>query len=276
MSTLVHDTSSTTGTRDRLQPSNVAQTWAMSKRSVMALWRQPSLVVPSLIFPLFFAALGTSSFSRATSLDGFPAVDSYLDFALAGAVVQGVLFGSTVGATALATDIENGFFDRLLTSPATRSGIIIGRMAGGMVYGGAQTIFFILVLLPFGLSVKGGVGGVLTMAVGGTILALAIGALMCAMAIKTGSSEAVQGAFPLVFIALFFSSAFFPRETMSGVYGTLADLNPISHLVEGFRDLTIDGFTVSAAVRAVAIPALLAVLTVTISLRTLKARLGAS
>lgn len=276
MSTLVHDASDTTGTSDRLQPSNVAQTWAMSKRSVMALWRQPSLVVPSLIFPLFFAALGTSSFSRATSLEGFPAVDSYLDFALAGAVVQGVLFGSTVGATALATDIENGFFDRLLTSPATRSGIIIGRMAGGMVYGGLQTIFFILVLLPFGLSVKGGVGGVLTMAVGGTILALAIGALMCAMAIKTGSSEAVQGAFPLVFIALFFSSAFFPRETMSGVYGTLADLNPISHLVEGLRDLTIDGFTASAALRAVVIPALLAVLTVTISLRTLKARLGAS
>jgi len=276
MSTLVHDTPRTNGTGDRLQPSNVAQTWAMSKRSVLALWRQPSLVIPSLIFPLFFAALGTSSFSRATSLDGFPAVDSYLDFALAGAVVQGVLFGSTVGATALATDIENGFFDRLLTSPATRSGIIIGRMAGGMVYGGLQTIFFILVLLPFGLSVKGGVGGVLTMAVGGTILALAIGALMCAMAIKTGSSEAVQGAFPLVFIALFFSSAFFPRETMSGVYATLADINPISHLVEGFRDLTIEGFTVSAAVRAVAIPALLAVLTVTISLRTLKARLGAS
>lgn len=276
MSTLVHDTSDRTESRDRLHPSHVAQTWAMSKRSVLALWRQPSLVVPSLIFPLFFAALGTSSYSRATSLPGFPAVDSYLDFALAGAVVQGILFGSTVGATALATDIENGFFDRLLTSPSTRSGIIIGRMAGGMAYGGVQTIFFILVLLPFGLSVRGGVGGVLTMALGGMILALAIGALMCAMAIKTGSSEAVQGAFPLVFIALFFSSAFFPRETMSGVYGTLADINPISHLVEGLRDLTIEGFTLSAALRAVVIPALLAVLTVTISLRTLNRKLGAS
>ena len=76
-------------TSPRLSPSHTAQTWAMSKRSVLALWRQPSLVIPSLIFPLFFAALGTSSFSRATSLPGFPEVDSYLDFALAGAVVQG-------------------------------------------------------------------------------------------------------------------------------------------------------------------------------------------
>jgi len=259
----------------RLDPSSLAQTWAMSKRSTLALWRQPSLVVPSLIFPLFFAALGTSSFSRATALPGFPAVDSYLDFALAGAVVQGILFGSTVGATALATDIENGFFDRLLSSPSTRSGIIVGRMAGGMVFGGAQTLFFILVLLPFGLSVKGGIAGVVAMIIGGTVLALAVGALMSAMAIKTGSSEAVQGAFPLLFIALFFSSAFFPRETMSGVYGTLADVNPISHLVEGFRDLTIEGFSGSAVIRAILIPAGLAVLTVALALRTLNNRLGA-
>ena len=262
-------------TRPVLHQSALAQTLALSKRSIHSLWRQPSLVVPSLIFPLFFAALGTSSFARATSIPGFPAVDSYLDFALAGAVVQGILFGSTVGATALATDIENGFFDRLLSSPSTRSGIIVGRMAGGMVYGFFQTIFFIAVMLPFGLSIKGGVAGILTMALGGTILALAVGALMSAMAIKTGSSEAVQGAFPLLFIAMFFSSAFFPRETMSGVYGRLADINPISHLVEGFRDLTIEGFSVSAALRSLVIPAILAVLAVTLALRTLKRRLAA-
>lgn len=262
-------------TRPELHQSNVAQTWAMSKRSILALWRQPSLVVPSMIFPLFFAALGTASFARATSIPGFPEVDSYLDFALAGSIVQGILFGSTVGATALATDIENGFFDRLLSSPSTRSGIIVGRMAGGMAYGLFQTVFFIAVLLPFGLTIKGGVPGVITMAIGGTVLALAVGALMSAMAIRTGSSEAVQGAFPLLFIALFFSSAFFPRETMSGIYATLADLNPISYLVEGFRDLTIEGFTWSAAFRAVVIPAILALLTVTLSLRTLQRRLGA-
>lgn len=262
-------------TRPALHRSTVAQTWALSKRSILALWRQPALVVPSLIFPLFFAALGTASFSRATSIPGFPEVDSYLDFALAGSVVQGILFGSTVGATALATDIENGFFDRLLSSPSTRTGIIVGRMAGGMAYGFFQTVFFIVVLLPFGLSIKGGVPGVLTMAVGGTVLALAVGALMSAMAIRTGSSEAVQGAFPLLFIALFFSSAFFPRETMSGIYATLADYNPISYLVEGLRDLTIEGFTASAAFRAVVIPGILAVLAVTLSLRTLQKRLGA-
>ncbi len=259
-----------------LQTSNGAQTWAMSKRSILALARQPALVVPSLIFPLFFAALGTASFSRATRIPGFPEVDSYLDFALAGAIVQGILFGSTVGATALATDIENGFFDRLLSTPTTRTGILVGRFAGGMVYGGFQTAFFVLVLLPFGLSVKSGPLGVVFLMLGGVILALAVGALMATLAIRTGSSEAVQGAFPLLFILMFFSSAFFPRETMSGVYATLADLNPISYLVEGMRDLVIDDLTASAVARAVLIPAALAVLTIMLALRALNRRLGAS
>ncbi|MFT4774311.1 MAG: ABC-2 type transport system permease protein [Candidatus Azotimanducaceae bacterium] len=263
-------------TRAPAETSTIAQTWALSVRSIQSLLRQPSLVVPSLIFPLFFAALGTSSFSRATGLTGFPAVDSYLDFALAGAIVQGILFGSTTGATALATDIENGFFDRLLASPSTRTGIIVGRMAGGMAYGAFQTLFFVLVLLPFGLNIKGGIGGVVGLMVSGTILALAIGALMSAMALLTGSAEAVQGAFPLLFIALFFSSAFFPRETMSGIYGTMADFNPVSHLVEGMRYLVIEGVSASALARAILVPAALAVVSIALSLRALRHRLGAS
>jgi ABC-2 type transport system permease protein len=248
----------------------------MSRRAILAMWRQPSLVIPSMVFPLFFIALGTSAFSRAINVPGFPEVDSYLDFALAGAVVQGVLFGSVTGATALATDVENGFFDRLLASPSTRSGIIVGRLAGGMAYGAFQTTFFMAVLLPFGLEIKGGPVGALALIASGTLLALAVGAIMSTMAIRTGSSEAVQGAFPLLFIALFFSSAFFPRATMSGFYATMADYNPISYLVEGMRDLVIGGLTMWALLRAILLPALMAVGGVALALRSLNKRLAAS
>lgn len=252
-----------------------SQTAALSKRSILALVRQPALVVPSLLFPLFFLALGTSSFSRATNLPGFPEVDSFLDFALAGAIVQGVLFGSITGATALATDIENGFFDRLLAAPTSRASILVGRLAGGMVYGAAQTLVFTFVLLPFGLSIKSGVVGVLVIVVGGTLLALAVGALMSAMAIRTGSSEAVQGAFPLLFITLFFSSAFFPRQTMTGAYKHIADFNPMSHLVEGFRSLVIDGLTWGGVTRTLLISAAFAALAVTLALASLRKRVAA-
>lgn len=256
--------------------SLVAQTAAMSRRSIVALWRQPAILVPSIIFPLFFAALGSSAFSRAVNIPGFPKVDSFLDFALAGSIVQGILFGSTVSATALATDIESGFFDRLLTTPSSRVSILIGRLAGGMVYGGAQTAFFIAVLLPFGLSIKSGPIGALVMLIGGVLTALAVGGLMGAMAIKTGSSEAVQGAFPLLFILLFFSSVFFPRQTMSGAYKAIADANPISYLAEGFRGLTIESLNTTAVAEALLIPAGLSVLTLALAMRALRSRLAAS
>ncbi len=79
-----------------------------------------------------------------------------------------------------------------------------------------------------------------------------------------------------LFIALFFSSAFFPRETMSGIYGTLADINPVSHLVEGMRDLVIEGVSASALARAILVPAALAVVSIALSLWALRHRLGAS
>ena len=259
---------------DRHQ-SVVAQTVAMSRRAIMAVVRQPSIVIPSLLFPLFFVALGTASFSRAIAIPGFPEVDSLLDFALAGAIVQGILFGSTVSATALATDIENGFFDRLLATPSSRTSILVGRLAGGMAYGGFQTIVFIVILLPFGLSVKSGPIGVAAMVVGGVLVALAIGALMAALALKTGSSEAVQGAFPLLFILLFFSSTFFPRQTMQGFHQTIANVNPISFLAEGFRSLTIESLSATALAEVLVIPAAMAVVTLALSLWMLRNRLAA-
>ena len=229
-----------------------------------------------MVFPLFFVALGSSSFSRAISIPGFPAVDSFLDFALAGSIIQGVLFGSITSATALATDIETGFFDRLLLTPSARSGILIGRLAGAMAYGLAQTVFFVVVLLPFGLSIKSGIFGLLVMMVGGLLTALAVGAVMSAMAIRTGSSEAVQGSFPLLFVLLFFSSAFFPRQTMDGVYRQIANFNPVSYLVEGFRSLTIGEFSSIAVAQTIIIPAAIACGGIMISLRTLRRRVAAS
>jgi len=252
------------------------QTLAMSQRAVLALVRQPSLVVPSMVFPLFFAALGTSSFGRAISIPGFPEVDSFLDFALAGSVVQGILFGSITSATALATDIETGFFDRLLAAPTSRVSILLGRLAGAMAYGAAQTVAFVLVLLPFGLSIKGGPIALAAMALGGLLTALAVAAVMSTMALKTGSSEAVQGSFPLLFVILFFSSAFFPRQTMDGAYRWIATFNPVSYLVEGFRSLTIDSVSPLALAQTIVIPAALAAGGVALALRSLRRRVAAS
>ena len=269
--TLVNDVSVQRSTSAALR-----QTFALAKRSTLELFRQPALVVPSIVFPLFFSFLGNSSFGKTTSLPGFPKVNSYLQFQLAGTITQGVLFGSVTGAAALATDIENGFFDRLLASPTSRLSILFGRLAGSVLFGALETAIFVLVLLPFGADVSAGVPGIIAMIISGALIALAVGALMASVALKTGSSEAVQGTFPLLFILLFFSSAFFPRETMVGTYKTIAGLNPISHLVEGLRALSLEGFSISATARAILVPMAIAVVALYIASRQLNARLRAN
>ncbi len=253
----------------------MSQTLAMSKRSIIAIMRQPALVAPSLVFPLFFAALGSSSFGRAVSLPNFPKVDNFLDFALAGSIVQGVLFGSVTGGAALATDIEQGFFDRLLATPTSRVSILIGRLAGAALFGAFQALFFVLILIPFGVRIAAGVPGLIVIVICGGLTGMAIGGFTAAIALKTGSSEAVQGSFPLLFIALFFSSAFFPRQTMQGAYKTIANINPVSHLVEGIRGLVIDGFTARHVASALLVPVGIGVFSIALALRTLYSRLAA-
>jgi len=252
----------------------VAQTAAMAKRSIRAIIRQPAMVLPTLIFPLFFAALGSSSFSRATGLPGFPRVDSFLSLSLAASVIQGVLFGTTNGGAALATDIENGFFDRLLASPTSRVSILIGSLAGSALFGSFQALFFTVVMVIFGVHIYAGIAGLLVIVLAGALIGLAVGGFLAAMALRTGSAEAVQGIFPLLFITLFFSSAFFPRETMRGVYRRIADVNPVSHLYEGMRDLVIKEFALWSVARALLIPFLLCFVSIPLALSQLRWRVN--
>ncbi|MGA1542815.1 MAG: ABC transporter permease, partial [Ilumatobacteraceae bacterium] len=109
--------------------SAILHTAVLTRRSVRGRLRQPAALTPSFVFPLFFAALGSASFSRIADRPDFAAIaPSFLNYAVAGAIVQGVLFASTSAAGDLATDIEQGFFERLLASPVTRTSILLGRL----------------------------------------------------------------------------------------------------------------------------------------------------
>jgi ABC-2 type transport system permease protein len=215
---------------------------ALARRSITGTMRQPQSYLPSFFFPLLFAALSTAAFGRSTALPGFPKVHSFLDFAVATTVVQGIIFGGTLGGNDMAVDIEDGFFDRLIASPVARSSILVGRLAGSAVIAAVQTVVFIGVLMAFGARVEGGIAAVAAILVIGMLLAIGIGGLGVMLALRTGSAEAVQASFPVFFISLFISSAFFPRQLMHGWFKTVATVNPLSWLVEGLRHLVITGF----------------------------------
>ena len=251
------------------------QILTLARRSILGTVRQPELVFPSLFFPLLFAALSVASFNKAIHvLPGFHGVRTFLDFQLAATVVQGVLFGSTGGGNDMAVDIQDGFFDRLLASPVSRTAILLGRLAGTAVLGAFQAVLFIAILVAFGATIKGGIAAIIVIIVISSVLAVGVGGFAVALALRTGSPEAVQASFPLFFISLFLSSAFFPRETMHGWFKVVATINPLSWMVEALRHLVIEGFDAAAALRAVAIVLVICAVSISLSTMALRARVA--
>ncbi|MEY4372050.1 MAG: hypothetical protein RL219_819 [Actinomycetota bacterium] len=224
---------------ENLHQSAVRQTMALARRSLLGRLRQPAVLAPSFVFPLFFAALSASSYSRTKNAPGFPKVDSFLQFGLTAAILQGAFFGATSGAADLATDIEQGFWERLIASPVSRTSIVIGRLASSTTIGAMQAGVFMALLAIFGVRVRSGPIGIIAVIVSGGLVALAISTIMATFAIRSGSPEVVQGAFPLVFILMFLSSTFMPRQLMHGWFRTVVNVNPISHIAEGMRAFVI-------------------------------------
>lgn len=246
----------------------------LSRRSLLGTLRQPGSWIPPIVFPMIFAALNSAAFERATQLPGFPKVDSFLDFMLATTVVQGVLFGSTIGGTNMAVDIQDGFFDRLVASPVSRSSILLGRLAGGAALGAIQALAFIGIFSIFGASIKGGLPALVAIVAVAMVLGVALGGFTITLALRTGSSEAVQAAFPVLFIFLFISSAFFPRQLMHGWFQTVANINPLSWLVEALRRLVIAEFSFADVGRAVAISLAIGALSLSLAQAALRKRLA--
>jgi ABC-2 type transport system permease protein len=179
---------------------------------------------------------------------------------LAGAMVQAVLLAGNSGAIALAIDIEMGFTDRLFAAPISRFAIVLGRLAGTAMLGAIVALWFIAIGLIFGATIHTGVLGALWIVLMVSASAIAFGSLAAALALRTGSASVVQGIFPLLFVVLFLSSAFFPASLMLEPAASIAQYNPLSFIVDGIRQPVISGFTghdmLKAAISVVGIAAL--------------------
>jgi ABC-2 type transport system permease protein len=253
-----------------------SQTAELARRSVLAERRQLLNILPGLVFPLLLAAVYSRQFSRALAMPGFPEVDSFLDFILPACVVQAVSFGATAAGTELALDIENGFFDRLVASPVARFPILVGRLAGASLVAAIKAAVLVAVFLAFGAEVKGGPAAVLVIMAMAALLVLAIGGVGQVLAIRTGSQEAVAATFPLVFVGIFMSSAFFPTALMSGWFRVVAENNPITWVIDPTRRLVIAGWSTGDAIQAMVVPAAVALVTVSLAIRALHRKLGRS
>ena len=249
-----------------------AQVGQLARRSALRTLRQPAQVVPTIVFPLFLLAINSAGLDAATELPGFPS-DSYVDFAMAFAFMQGALFSMVNAGTDLARDVESGFLSRLALTPMRRAALLIGSLTGVLVVAMLAAAIYLVVGFVAGVTVATGAGGVVVLFALAAVIALAFASLGAFVGLRFGSAEAVQGFFPLFFVSLFLSSASLPRDLIEqDWFRTVATYNPVSYLVEGIRSLFVIGWDGEALALGFGIAALTAVIGVVGASRALRTR----
>lgn len=246
---------------------------ALSLRAVKQAFRRPQFLAPIVLFPTLFLAINTGGAGRATELPAFPEVHGFLDFQLAGAMVQSTMLAGVSAGISLALDIEIGFIDRLIVSPISRAAVVIGRSAATAVLGALSAVWFLVVGLVFGAVIEGGIGGAVLVVALVTMCAGAFGSLGAALALRSGRASVVQGIFPLVFVILFLSSAYFPRSLLLEPAKGIADWNPMSFIAEGFRDPVVSGVATGSLVKCLLGIAIVAAIGAVLSAMAMRARL---
>ena len=250
-----------------------SQVGLLAGRAVRRILRNPAQLVFPVLFPLILLAVNTSGLDAATQLPGFPTA-SYLDFALAIPFMQGALFAALNGGQDLARDIQGGFLDRLAMTPMSGAALLAGQLGGALFMGVISAVLYLVVGVAFGAGIASGVTGALVLLVLAIAISFAFACFGTFVALRAGTGEAVQGFFPLFFVLLFLSSAFFPRDLIEqDWFRTIATYNPVSYMVEGIRSLVITGWDGEALALAFGISGVAIVVFLALSARALRTRL---
>ncbi|MBI4714725.1 MAG: ABC transporter permease [Nitrospirae bacterium] len=253
---------------------SIQETWAMTRRWLHRLRREPMSITFSILQPLIWLLLFGNLFQRAAAI---PGVESgrYLSFMTAGVVVMTVLNSGLFGGVEIMFDKETGFLERLLVAPIHRSALIVSRF---LYVIGITSIQSLLILgLASLLSVP------LATGIGGLALILAIGMMLGIglIALSTSLAFVVKGHGPFFaligFITLpliFLSSALVPRSVMPGWMSLLALLNPMTYAIEGVRSLILAGWVWPLLIKLIGVLLLFDALCLYLGVRIFRRSLG--
>ncbi len=220
----------------------LVQTATLGRRAVIRTARQPANVIFPLVFPMLLVAVTAGGLKPATNLPGFP-TNSILAFVIAIPFIQGALLATINANVEFARDIQTGFLNRLALTPVRGLVLLVGQLGGLVTIALAQGVFYLVVALAFGVRLETGTGGAALLLVLETVIALGFASFGTWAALRTGSTEAVQGLFPVFFVFLFLSSMNMPRNLIeTDWFRWVATVNPVSYLIEAVRSLVIESW----------------------------------
>jgi len=239
----------------------------VAKRAIRLASREPETLIPAIVIPLFFFVVNVGALS---DISKFAGIADFKAFQLPVAIVFAVTGISR--ASSLVSDIQSGYFDRLLISPVSRHALLLGLMVSDMLVVVLLSIPVIILGLALGVSFASGVLGILAFILLASLWGLAFTGFPYAIALKTGNPGAVNSSFLLFFPFAFLTTTFLPKAALTGWLATVAAYNPVTYLLDGLRSLTTTGWAAKDLLPALAAIGAVGLLSQILAFRALKGR----
>jgi ABC-2 type transport system permease protein len=210
---------------------------AVAWRSVHNFFLNPAIIIPALLFPLFFFTAFAGGLSRVDSIPGFEYDGGYTTFVYGFVLLQASAFGGVFTGFAVARDFESGFSRRMMLAASNRGGIVGGYWLAAL----ARALFTIAVITVVALLTGLDISGSAIDVVGLYTLALLVNA--AAMLFGTGVAMRMRTmqAGPLIqmpaFLILFLAPVWVPYDLLTGWVKAAATVNPITLVIESIRGL---------------------------------------
>ena len=240
----------------------------LARRSIREIARYPEATIPALFIPLFFLAVNIGQVSKTfPSTTPFLRGQSYVAFQLPVSLMFAVATASS--GLALVTEIDLGYFDKLLAAPIRRSSIIFGRLAADLVRGVLGSTVVLVAGLAFGAHMKSGVPGAVVLVLLAAFFGVGYAGFAILIALRTRNVQATSTSFLLFFPLLFLTPNFVPFDRLTPVMEALARANPVSYVIDGLRSLVIEGWSWDKLGYCAAVIVGLMALLTTLSLRAI-------
>ncbi len=240
----------------------------LARRSVREIARYPESTIPALFIPLFFLAVNVGQVAKTfPSTTPFLRGQGYVAFQMPVSLMFAVATASS--GLALVTEIDLGYFDKLLAAPIRRSSIIFGRLAADLVRGVLGSTIVLLAALAFGAHVQSGVLGAAVLVLLSALFGVGYAGFAILVALRTRNVQATNTSFLLFFPLLFLTPNFVPFDRLTPLMEALARANPVSYVIDGLRSLVIEGWNWDKLGYTAAVIVGLTALLTTLSLRAI-------
>ena len=245
-------------------------TWLLTRRAIREAIRVPEATLPTLAIPLFFLAVNVGQAARVFPAGTTPFLhgQSYAAFQLPSSLLLAASFGGA--AMYLVEDIEGGYFDKLRATPIPRSAIVLARLLAGAATALLIAVLMVLIALPFGIRIEGGVAGfavLIALMAGWTLV---FSGFMQLIALKSRSAAATQSGSIVFFPLLFLTPGFVPRPLLTRPMEIAASWNPVTYVMEAMRSLILQGFVAAPLIRGFAVIGVLLALMLWLNIRLVR------